>query len=576
MTVEGSGAGGLVCVGMGIGVRDQMPRGAPSFHRLGAGRGLSFRDITSGAERRAWNSAHTIEFSVLHFMLIAIFACVVMSDQLRAITPGPPTSWTMGVLAISWGVSIALVVIQVIAGQIALQRLQRTGSYVVVNRFDRIVLGSRWAGVLMHVIATLGLGSLNATREVIGNLVLIDEFLSSAPALLVIVAGWWASYAMDRLMREAALIGSLDRSRPVWDGPTRLGHVVMQVRHQVLLVLVPVSLLTALGETSPRLIQLVARWLEPLHGAAGDVGRWLAGVEGRSLAHSAIQFAGVLALMAMLPLAIRWLWDTIPIRSGPLAEDLLGLCDRNRVPVRELLLWRTHGTMINGAVIGVFGRARHILLTDALIDDLPIEQVRAVLAHELGHVRNKHIVWLGLCLISTMLVFTVALSLVIWFAIQSAGIEISIGDEPSAIEFAGGGLAIVGAFVVFGWVSRRFEWQADAFAVAALSRDEHVADSQRPISEQTARGVITTSAARAMAGALDSVATLNHIPRRRFAFRHGSIDRRIRNILSLEGRRLDALPIDRTARWIKWCVLAMSALALAALVFDTIINRAPV
>ena len=206
-------------------------------------------------------------------MLIAIIGCVVMSDQLRAITPGPPTSWTMGVLAISWGVSIALVVIQVIAGQIALQRLQRTGSYVVVNRFDRIVLGSRWAGVLMHVIATLGLGSLNATREVIGNLVLLDEFLSSAPALLVIVAGWWASYAMDRLMREAALIGSLDRSRPVWDGPTRLGHVVMQVRHQVLLVLVPVSLLTALGETSPRLIQLVARWLEPLHGAAGDVGR---------------------------------------------------------------------------------------------------------------------------------------------------------------------------------------------------------------------------------------------------------------------------------------------------------------
>ncbi len=509
-------------------------------------------------------------------MLIAIFGCVVVSDRLHAIAPGVGSGHALGVLGLSWGVSIALVVIQLIAGRVALRRLQRTGQYSAVARFDQVVLASRWAGVLAHVIATLMLGSLSATRHFVGDLVLIDELLASVPALLVITAGWWASYPMDRLMREAALVGSLDRSRPVFDGPTRLGHVVMQVRHQMLLVLAPVSALTALGETSPRVIEFASDRLLPMRGWLGGLGRWLSTAEGQSLAHSGVQLTGVVVLMAMLPLGIRWLWDTIPIRSGALAEDLLGLCHRNHVRAREILLWRTHGTMINGAVIGVFGRARHILLTDALIDDLPMPQVRAVLAHELGHVRHTHIIWLGLSLMSTLLVFTAALSVGIWFVMRAAGFEVPLSAEPTVIEYLGGGLAILGAFAAFGWISRRFEWQADAFAVAALSRDEHLANLERPLEERAAPGVVTPAAARAMAGALESIAILNHIPRHRFAFRHGSIERRVRNILSLEGRALSNLPIDRTSRWIKRCVALMSALALAAIVLEALFAQAPV
>ncbi len=400
-------------------------------------------------------------------------------------------------------------------------------------------------------------------------------------------------------MREAAMVRSLDRSRPVFRGPTRIGHVLMQVRHQVLLVLVPMSALTAISELSPGVIAFASAKLEHAAGVVGAFGRWLSTSDGQSLSHTMIQLAGVVLLLALMPLGIRWLWDTVPIRSGAMAEDLLGLCHRNGVRARELLLWRTHGTMINGAVIGVLGRARHILLTDALLDDLPIDQVRAVLAHELGHVRHRHIIWLGLALISSVLVLTFIIGIAINLTLAAFMVE----RLPGWVEYAGATGAILGAFVIFGWVSRRFEWQADAFAAVALSRDELAASGTMnanaasltnsgvdPIAPNStiitsAMGeisvqptpptppgppIVTLNAVRAMAGALDSVAALNHIPRRRFAFRHGSIQTRIENLVALEGASLGALPIDRTARRIKLITIVMTILAAAALVWDTL------
>ncbi len=551
-------------------------------------------------------------------MLIAIFACVVMADQFRpseGVVPSgdrqPLPFWSAdgsaGVLAITWGIAIALVIAQLVAGRIARRRLERSGEYSAVMRFDRVVLCARWLGVMSHATCVLALGSLAANRAIVGNVVVLDELLTSAPALLVIIAGWWASFPMDRLMREAVMVRSLDRSRPVFRGPTRIGHVLMQLRHQVLLVLVPMSALTAISELSPGVIAFASAKLEHGSGGVGAFGRWLATSDGQSLSHTVIQLTGVVLLLAIMPLGIRWLWDTVPIRSGTMAEDLLGLCHRNGVRARELLLWRTGGTMINGAVIGVLGRARHILLTDALLNDLPIDQVRAVLAHELGHIRHRHIIWLGLALISSVLVLTFLIGIAINFTLAALMVE----RLPAWVEYAGATGAILGAFVIFGWVSRRFEWQADAFAAVALSRDElatsgtmtasaasltntvfnPVAPNSTIITSATGQislqptppgppvvtsNAVTPNAVRAMAGALDSVAALNHIPRRRFAFRHGSIQTRIENLVALEGASLGALPIDRTARRIKLVTIVLTVLAAIALVLDTLAHAGAV
>ncbi|QKK09010.1 MAG: hypothetical protein HND58_13120 [Planctomycetota bacterium] len=91
-----------------------------------------------------------------------------------------------------------------------------------------------------------------------------------------------------------------------------------------------------------------------------------------------LQLLGVVALLAFLPLALRLLWDTVPLGPGGLRDGLVAMCGRYRVRVRNILVWRTHGAMINGAVVGLLPRLRYIVLTDALLETLSGAQVEAV------------------------------------------------------------------------------------------------------------------------------------------------------------------------------------------------------
>ena len=90
----------------------------------------------------------------------------------------------------------------------------------------------------------------------------------------------------------------------------------------------------------------------------------------------------------------------------------------------------------------------------------------------------------------------------------------------------------------FGWVSRRFERQADAFAATSLSRDPE----DRPLP------VVSEAGIDAMGSALMDVSGSSGVPSRRFSWRHGSIDSRIRHLRSLAGVEIGSVPIDRTVR----------------------------
>ena len=125
-------------------------------------------------------------------------------------------------------------------------------------------------------------------------------------------------------------------------------------------------------------------------------------------------------------------------------------------------------------------------------------------------------------------------------------------------------LVLLLTIATFGFVSRRFEWQADAFAVAHLSRSPPVSppaeEEPSTTATQPPASTVTPEAVLSMATALNHVAVLNGIPLKRFTFRHGSIADRQRRIRRLEGRPLARLPIDRVVRMVK----LLSLLALGA------------
>ncbi len=231
----------------------------------------------------------------------------------------------------------------------------------------------------MTAIALFGIdlvaGALVAVRHVIGNLVLVDELIVMLPTLAMLIWAWWAYYPIERRIREAAIIGRLDRGLPVYTIWTRSQFLLSQIRHQMALILAPALLLLGWIE----IVQYYARSYLPAIDA--DPRPWML-------------FGGSIGVFLAAPLAMRYLWDTVPLPDGEMRQRLVAMCHRHHVGVRELLLWRTFGGVINAAVMGLIAPLRYIMLSDALLEMLSRDRVEAVMAHELAHVRRHHMFWL--------------------------------------------------------------------------------------------------------------------------------------------------------------------------------------
>ena len=82
-----------------------------------------------------------------------------------------------------------------------------------------------------------------------------------------------------------------------------------------------------------------------------------------------------------------------PMPAGDLRDSLLALAKKDGVPVRDVLVADAsrRTTALNAYVSGL-GPTRRIVVYDTLLNQAPPEQVRAVVAHELGHARNGDVV----------------------------------------------------------------------------------------------------------------------------------------------------------------------------------------
>lgn len=470
---------------------------------------------------------------MVQILLIVTFVALFLRETLQQpvfeVAPWVVLTLYLGGLAMICGLMWAVVWRQG-------SRLDRAGSRSAVRISDGAVMASRVSAVILHVFAVLGLGWLDLVRSVIGKEVLIDELIAVAPVIVAFLFGWWAMYPIDRRLREAVLIRDLDEGRAVHPMPGRGAYVLNAFRHQAALVLVPVI--------------LIVGWTEVVGVGVSALGMaaWFP--------MAVVQLVGMGLVLTMMPLVLRRVWSTSKLGPGPIRERLVAMCDRQGVRVRELLVWGTHGTMINGAVMGFLGPLRYILLTDALLETLPQDQVEAVMAHELGHVKRRHMIWLGMAVISVIILARAGLDEA---ARRVAGDRAAQDDVQTTLAFAALGVGML----AFGYLSRRFEWQADAFAVQHLSGGGAGGTGEEP--------VLTPDAAAAMSGALESVARLNRIPKNKFTWRHGSIAARLRRLHALAGQRADSLVVDRQVRRLK--ILTALAMASAAAVIGVSVWR---
>jgi STE24 endopeptidase len=180
-------------------------------------------------------------------------------------------------------------------------------------------------------------------------------------------------------------------------------------------------------------------------------------------------------LLALYPTVIAPLFNKFsPLPAGAARdaiEALLARCDfANRgLFVMDGSRRSSHGN----AFFTGFGRAKRIVFFDTLLERLTPEEVEAVLAHELGHFKLKHVLKRMLWMAASSLAF---LALLAWLAASPWFYE-GLGVPP-AMDRPGVALILfVLILPVFTFVlsplaslySRRHEFEADAFAARHAS-----------------------------------------------------------------------------------------------------------
>ena len=439
-------------------------------------------------------------------------------------------------------------------------RMKRRQRVAALHMADLVRTLAQILIVATYIVCTLWLDWFETVRLIIGrDMLFIDVLLTLLPALVALGLTWAVHYPIVKRIRDATTIRSLDDGKPMYVMPGRWAFTFMQIRVQLLFLIVPLMLIVTWSEA----VEMI--W--PTDRGPGGTFDSM-----RDLWNQLLSFGGALTVFIIAPLIARFVLDLEPMPKGDLRERLLQLCKDHKVRVRGVMLWKTSGAMINGAVMGLVGRLRYIMLTDALLESMHARQVEAVMAHEIAHVKKHHMPWMIAALFASILVPSVIFELGLrWW---NAANDLPRYSPPSGwVE--GGALAAIGivAFFTFGWVSRRFERQADTFAAEHLSdienRDNETEENLTGAKAQPGDH-ITSQGSWIMRDALASVCHLNGIDPAKRSWRHGSIRWRQDYLKSIVGQARNQLSIHRHVRLVKIATAAALFATLPFLVHDVI------
>jgi STE24 endopeptidase len=191
----------------------------------------------------------------------------------------------------------------------------------------------------------------------------------------------------------------------------------------------------------------------------------------------------VLAPVLILPLFNKF----TPLPEGDLRGRLLDLARRTQFRAQSIqLMDGSKRSRHSNAFFTGFGRFRKIVLFDTLVQQLTGPELEAVLAHEIGHFKKKHI--------PKMLAFSAAGLLagfyLISFLARQEWFYRAFGFEPGNVAPALLLFGLLAGTVTFWfsplihWWSRRYEYQADAFAAGVMSGPQSLIGALRKLNEK--------------------------------------------------------------------------------------------
>jgi len=189
------------------------------------------------------------------------------------------------------------------------------------------------------------------------------------------------------------------------------------------------------------------------------------------------------AIAMVGPLMIQKLWRCKPLEIGYHRSRIEELCRKAGMEYANILYWPIFGgKMITAAVMGLIKKFRYILVTQGLLHMLEPEEIDAVIAHEIGHIKKKHLLFYLLFFVGYMIISYATFNLLIYSIVFSETIYKlinSTGLDQTAVTTSIFSLVIIIVFLIyfrfiFGYFMRNFERQADTYVYSLF-------DSAKPL-----------------------------------------------------------------------------------------------
>jgi Zn-dependent protease with chaperone function len=188
----------------------------------------------------------------------------------------------------------------------------------------------------------------------------------------------------------------------------------------------------------------------------------------------------LLLVVIFFPPLVRRLWGCTKMPDSPLLRHLQTFCRRQNFHA-DIYIWPLfEGRVLTAAVMGIVPGLRYILLTPAIIETMSVPELEAVMAHEIGHVKKKHLL-LYVLLIGgfSALAGFLAEPMLFFLLSHDAVYHLMSMDivRPETIIAAIGGAPFLLLLLfyfrfVFGYFIRNFERQADLYVFKVLGNGQ--------------------------------------------------------------------------------------------------------
>lgn len=198
----------------------------------------------------------------------------------------------------------------------------------------------------------------------------------------------------------------------------------------------------------------------------------------------------LIGLMVFMPKVIQYWWGCKPLENWEKAGQLKAFLREKGFQYRQLLKWPIfEGRLMTAGIMGIVPRYRYILITDSLLETLSIEELKAVMAHEMGHAKYRHLFSYILFFIGFMVLSFGLYDLFFYFFYTCPffmKIIPSGGPQTVSFSYLILSLPMLLALIVYfryimGFFMRNFERQADLYSTIVMGTPKPIISSLEKI-----------------------------------------------------------------------------------------------